>query len=77
MNNVELSSLDSGTRTFYSEEPKINDIEKTIVDKKESEPGLQRTLKARHLSMISIGGTIGTGLFLASGNSISQAGPGG
>ncbi|KAF9949317.1 hypothetical protein BGZ65_007414 [Modicella reniformis] len=36
---------------------------------------LQRGLKARHLSMISIAGTIGTGLFLASGASIAQAGP--
>ncbi|MEH7452265.1 amino acid permease [Gottfriedia acidiceleris] len=38
---------------------------------------LKRGLKARHLTMISIGGSIGTGLFLASGTSISQAGPGG
>jgi len=38
--------------------------------------GLQRNLKARHLAMISLGGTIGTGLFLASGSSIAIAGPG-
>ncbi|KAI7863218.1 amino acid permease/ SLC12A domain-containing protein [Spinellus fusiger] len=38
---------------------------------------LKRGLKARHLTMISLGGTIGTGLFLASGSSISSAGPGG
>jgi lysine-specific permease len=38
---------------------------------------LQRKLKARHLSMISLGGTIGTGLFLASGGAIHTAGPGG
>lgn len=38
---------------------------------------LKRSLKARHLSMIAIGGSIGTGLFVASGNVISQAGPGG
>jgi len=38
---------------------------------------LNRGLKARHLTMISIGGSIGTGLFLASGASISEAGPGG
>ena len=38
---------------------------------------LQRTLKARHMSMIAIGGSIGTGLFVASGATISQAGPGG
>lgn len=39
--------------------------------------GLQRTLKARHLSMIAIGGCIGTGLFVALGASLSTAGPGG
>jgi lysine-specific permease len=38
---------------------------------------LQRGLKARHLTMIAIGGSIGTGLFLASGATISEAGPGG
>lgn len=38
---------------------------------------LQRKLRSRQLSMIAIGGCIGTGLFLASGLSISQAGPGG
>src|SRR5690606_34824938 len=38
---------------------------------------LKRNLKSRHIAMISLGGTIGTGLFLASGASIAQAGPGG
>jgi lysine-specific permease len=38
---------------------------------------LQRKLKTRHLTMISLGGTIGTGLFLASGGAIHTAGPGG
>lgn len=39
--------------------------------------GLHRGLKARHLTMIAIGGSIGTGLFIASGATIAQAGPGG
>jgi lysine-specific permease len=38
---------------------------------------LQRTLSTRQISMIAIGGSIGTGLFLASGNTIHLAGPGG
>ncbi|WP_257968056.1 amino acid permease [Peribacillus deserti] len=38
---------------------------------------LKRSLKTRHLTMISLGGTIGTGLFLASGGAIHNAGPGG
>ena len=40
-------------------------------------PSLQRKLKARHMNMIAIGGAIGTGLFVATGASISSAGPGG
>ena len=38
---------------------------------------LKRKLSARHLNMIAIGGSIGTGLFLASGVTIANAGPGG
>jgi lysine-specific permease len=38
---------------------------------------LKRTIGNRQLSMIAIGGAIGTGLFFASGAAIAQAGPGG
>lgn len=38
---------------------------------------LVRGLKARHMTMIAIGGSIGTGLFVASGGAIHSAGPGG
>src|SRR5580700_10524808 len=41
----------------------------------EREGGLRRTLTARQLSMIAIGGAIGTGLFLGSGFAIGIAGP--
>ena len=37
--------------------------------------GLERKMSARHLTMISLGGVIGTGLFLSSGYTIHQAGP--
>jgi lysine-specific permease len=40
-------------------------------------PALQRALKTRHLNMIAIGGSIGTGLFVASGSTVASAGPGG
>jgi L-asparagine transporter-like permease len=42
----------------------------------ERERGLQRSLSARRMSMIAIGGAIGTGLFLGSGLAIGLAGPG-
>ncbi|KAG9071567.1 hypothetical protein KI688_005779 [Linnemannia hyalina] len=39
--------------------------------------GLKRDLRLRHMIMIAISGTIGTGLFLTSGATIATAGPGG
>ncbi|CAM3209453.1 amino acid permease [Leuconostoc rapi] len=38
-------------------------------------PQLSRTLSGRHINMIALGGTIGTGLFLGAGDSIQKAGP--
>ncbi|SIS08402.1 lysine-specific permease [Peribacillus simplex] len=42
-----------------------------------SKGSLQRKLQSRHLTMMAIGGAIGTGLFVSSGSTISTAGPGG
>ncbi|CAD2072405.1 amino acid permease [Phocicoccus pinnipedialis] len=36
---------------------------------------MERGLKSRHVSMIAIGGAIGTGLFVATGGVIAEAGP--
>jgi len=41
----------------------------------ETESGLRRTMTSRHLVMIALGGVIGSGLFVSSGYTISQAGP--
>lgn len=38
---------------------------------------LRRNLKERHMIMIALGGTIGTGLFLASGQALASSGPAG
>lgn len=37
--------------------------------------GVQRNLQSRHVSMIALGGCIGTGLFMTSGSTIAKAGP--
>ena len=46
-----------------------------MADNQQQTGHLKRTMKTRHLSMIALGGTIGTGLFVASGATVSQAGP--
>ncbi len=40
-------------------------------------PELRRQLSTRHLSMIALGGSLGTGIFLASGSALHYAGPAG
>ncbi|CAH0419313.1 amino acid permease [Periweissella ghanensis] len=44
------------------------------MDKQEVE--MARDLKGRHIQLIALGGTIGTGLFMGAGSSIKLAGPG-
>ncbi len=41
----------------------------------DSDGKMKRKLHARHLEMIAIGGTIGTGLFVATGTALAAAGP--
>lgn len=45
------------------------------MDEQSADGHVQRNLKQRHLSMIALGGTIGTGLFVGLGASLSSAGP--
>lgn len=52
-----------------------NEQRKTEISVENNE--LKKGLKSRHLSMIAIGGSIGTGIFLAMGDTIRQAGAGG
>ncbi|WMW80427.1 amino acid permease [Undibacterium cyanobacteriorum] len=51
--------------------PSIKDFEQIQA----REQGLQRSLSQRQMTMLAIGGAIGTGLFLGSGFAISFAGP--
>ncbi|WP_416176402.1 amino acid permease [Clostridium sp.] len=52
-------------------------MQNNLEAKDENSNQLKRGLKARHLNMIALGGAIGTGIFLALGDTIKQAGPGG
>lgn len=49
----------------------------TILNEDKPKEKLHRSLQSRHLTMMAIGGAIGTGLFVSSGSTISTAGPGG
>jgi GABA permease len=50
-------------------------IQPSIPEQPEAKHQLSRSLKGRHLAMISIGGIIGAGLFVGSSTSIKAAGP--
>lgn len=49
--------------------------ESSISDQNKPENNFQRTMKTRHLVMLSLGGVIGTGLFFNTGYIIAEAGP--
>ena len=55
--------------------PTPDDIANDV--RQRSNTQLKRGLASRHMQMIAIGGAIGTGLFLASGATVANAGPGG
>jgi len=73
------TEMESYVDTPYGEQktsPSLHDDADLHTSTAQVGEGLQRNLQARHLTMISLGGTIGTGLFLASGSSIAIGGPG-
>lgn len=54
-------------------DPVTSTEDSKIVDK--ADVGYQKGLKARHIRMIAIGGSIGTGLFLGAGGRLAKGGP--
>ncbi|KAG9314529.1 amino acid permease [Chiua virens] len=70
---VEMASEEKNhTQGFKGSEPSFKDEEFTTSDQPHR---LRRQLKNRHVAMISIGGVIGTGLFVGTATSLSNGGP--
>lgn len=53
----------------------MNNTENALGKSTDTSPALRRGLRARHIQLIAIGGTIGVGLFLGSAHAIRVAGP--
>ncbi|KAL1921317.1 uncharacterized protein VTP21DRAFT_11033 [Calcarisporiella thermophila] len=73
---VEMPSQDKVEMSFsYNKDEDLSQLEQGEEKQAPQENKMHRTLKSRHLQMISLGGVIGQGLFLSSGFSITTAGP--
>lgn len=65
----------SGSNSGHSAEPYGEDLHISGLETSKDSK-LHRGLKARHISMIAIGGALGTGLIIGTGKALAQAGPG-
>lgn len=74
--DLEKSSLPSSDNVEkgYSDEDAAT-LGRLGMDDESPDGTVHRNLKQRHLSMIALGGTIGTGLFVGLGSSLASAGP--
>lgn len=66
---IDTEKVASGTNNYDEEHGHIRGLETS------AETSLHRGLKARHITMIAIGGAIGTGLIIGTGKALAQAGP--
>lgn len=62
-------------KNVTAEDAHLTDLERAAIRSANSQ--LSRSLKTRHLQMIAIGSSIGTGLFVGSGSALNTGGPAG
>ncbi|CDR39232.1 CYFA0S03e01134g1_1 [Cyberlindnera fabianii] len=71
---AEVSDNDAyHSKTELKDYHELTDMEKAALNS--SNTGLKKELTLRHLLMIAIGGSVGTGLFVNSGSSLNTGGP--
>nr|AAB39866.1 putative permease [Uromyces viciae-fabae] len=67
--------LEKHANQAYYESTEVNASSSPTGDGAVGENTVHRALEQRHISMIAIGGTIGTGLFLGMGEALNKGGP--
>ncbi|BGP14290.1 hypothetical protein JCM10213_004254 [Rhodosporidiobolus nylandii] len=75
MNNVDLEEKGQATTFTTNKGGDANAVVIRGLDGEAPEGTVHRGLKARHLQMIALGGTIGTGLFVGAGSALATGGP--
>ncbi|KAK2744804.1 hypothetical protein FQN55_006560 [Onygenales sp. PD_40] len=69
------SSSESQTKQEYEEQYQVASGPEGVIGDVDESVALHRGLKARHITMIAIGGAIGTGLIIGTGSALAKAGP--
>ncbi|KAI0328228.1 hypothetical protein GY45DRAFT_1255432 [Cubamyces sp. BRFM 1775] len=72
--NLEKAPVPVDTESVHNA-PKASMWKRILVGNASEQNETKRAMKSRHLTMIAIGGTIGTGIFLSAGSAIATAGP--
>lgn len=72
--NIETNKDQGSIHSDHSRSSNLSSHEKDNNDNL-NQGKVKRGLKPRHVSMIALGGTIGTGLFVGTGSALSSAGP--
>ncbi|KAI0355508.1 hypothetical protein OH77DRAFT_1496201 [Trametes cingulata] len=75
LDNLEKAPVPVDTESVHNA-PKRSMWKRVLVGNANPANETKRAMKSRHLTMIAIGGTIGTGIFLSAGSAIAVAGPG-
>ncbi|KAJ5398053.1 Arginine permease CAN1 [Penicillium cosmopolitanum] len=69
------TTMSKGNSAFFSPTNEFGYDDQVVSGEPRGSTQLKRKLKSRHLHMIAIGGTIGTGLFIGSGTALAHSGP--